>query len=577
MSPSSHSTPAPPGHVLSDLSIAEPRSALSETPVPDRWLIVPYEGEVSGKMLWCPVRAQPPDVSVPLPPLGRCRIYVGLYSSGTVPIWFNLFGARSATSKAWHQLRLRLSDEDWYDILTPEDYPGEPRFFHIAEALWKSADVTGKSLVLARNRKEAFADTHVLVAYVRLVPAAEPEESWPKSTKRLVAYFDSNFCGHYVDSAADVKSYLMPLAESDFDTVLWTTCREDTCYYPTRVGNRFEYNGTLGVYPYWAGRDLQRMLERGEDPLRAVCDVGHQSGLQVFASYRRMTCRLPPFVFPLHPDALFMRRPDLRCVDPRGESLPHLSLAFPEVRQRMIDLFVEQAENYDIDGVHLYFCRGVPFVFYERPFLETFQEACGSVDPRTLPLDDPRSCAVRARFVLPLLRDLRSALDRAGQRRGRRVQVALHAMNTLRNCRFYGLDVPIIIRERLVDLLMPAAAHYLPAEMGERHCSPESVVEFVDLARGTGIRICPELSASFSGGKMSLAEAAASFYQAGVHGLQTSPGAGLRSACAVAHRLGHVQELHRAPEWARDAARKVGVRTVGGYRMDLDFGIQTVG
>jgi len=66
-----------------------------------------------------------------------------------------------------------------------------------------------------------------------------------------------------------------------------------------------------GVRPYWAGRDMKRMLDRGEDPLKVACEMAHDCGLEIFANYRRMTCRMPPFVFPLHPEAMFVRRPDL--------------------------------------------------------------------------------------------------------------------------------------------------------------------------------------------------------------------------------------------------------------------------
>src|ERR1043166_2993948 len=162
----------------------------------------------------------------------------------------------------------------------------------------------------------------------------------------------------------------------------------------------------MGVYPYWAGRDMKRMLDRSEDPLKVVCDVGHEYGLKVFSSYRRMTCRMPPFTFPLHPNALLMKRRDLWCAGPKGEPVPHLSLAFSEVRQLVVSLFSEQAENYDIDGVHLFFTRGVPFVYFERPFVEAFQQEHG-IDPRGLPFDDPRVWKLRARFFLQFLRELK--------------------------------------------------------------------------------------------------------------------------------------------------------------------------
>jgi len=121
--------------------------------------------------------------------------------------------------------------------MIPENYhPRQPRLGYISETLWRTADVIGKFLVLVPPCKEAFLDTTISVAYIRLVPT-DREETWPKETKRLVAYFDSNFHGHFVDSVAEIKGHVMPLRDGDYPHVLWTTCREDTCYYRTGVGN----------------------------------------------------------------------------------------------------------------------------------------------------------------------------------------------------------------------------------------------------------------------------------------------------------------------------------------------------
>ncbi|MBI4024559.1 MAG: family 10 glycosylhydrolase [Verrucomicrobia bacterium] len=571
-------------YIISDLSVAAPSEALADQPVRDRWLILPYEGpEVSGKMIWCPARNRPPDVSVPLPSLGLCRIHIGLYSSATVPYWFNLLrppkGSTAASTITCNRLHLRLSNEDWFDFIVPNDFPGEPRFTHICEVLWKTADVSGQSLVLAApgSKKEVFMELSALVAFVRLVPV-EKKEAWPRETKRLIEYFDGVFWGHYVDSRADIKSHIAPLQESDYDTILWCTNREDTCYYPTKVGNRLSDIGArIGVYPYWAGQNMGQMLERGEDPLRIVCDIAHESGLKVFASYRRMTCRMPPFVFPLHPNALMMKRRDLWCADEQGKPVPHLSLAYPEVRQMMIALFVEQAQNYDIEGVHMFFTRGMPFVFFEKPFMDAFQKEYG-MDPKSLPLEDARVWKIRSRFFLQFLRDLRAALNEAGKKRGKAVQIAMHVFNNLKICNFYGMDIEAMIRERLVDILLPAHCHFAPRELGEWRCAPEFVAEFVRLAKSTGVRICPECDTQYSENGMSIAELTAAYYKIGVDGLDVparmdSP----KREFSVRRRLGHFDELHRADEWRKGASRLVRVNTVAGLRLDMQCGIPTCG
>ncbi|CAN5444729.1 hypothetical protein BH10PLA1_BH10PLA1_04280 [soil metagenome] len=563
--------------IISDFSNALPTSAMSATPVQDKWLLIPYAGnEISGQMLWSPVRNNPPDLTIPLPKLGRCKIHIGIYASGTWPWFFNLIGVYGQRS-TWVRLRLRLSDADFFDEINQNNHPEEERLGYITETYWKTAELNGQSLVISPPRKEGYKETTTFLAHIRLVPDAEPPaeaDAWPASTKKLSAYFDSNYFGHYVDSAADVKSMLSPLKDSDFNTIMWTTCREDSCYYPSKIGNPLPAECMTGVYPYWMGRDMKRMLDRGEDPLKVVCDVGHEMGLKVFASYRRMTCRMPPFVFPLHPEAMFMKRPDLWCADQNGGPIPHLSITYPEVRQRMIDLLVEQATNYDIDGVHLYFSRSVPFVYYEKPFLKTFKQLYG-LDALTLPETDERIGKARAACFNPLLRELRQALDVVGKKRGRRFEIAMHAQNTVRNCLYYGIDVAQIAAEGLVDRFHPDTGAFLPAEMGDKDVSPAHTAEFVKLAKGTTMKIIPTWA---SGRNPGAAPATAQeYYALGVDGLDPGHSSPYSPTWQTQRRLGHQADLATLASRASEWERIVRFQTVAGMTIDLQTGVTTCG
>ena len=568
-------------YVISDLSVALPSEALSTTPKPDRWMVIPYESEESsGKMLWCPVRSQPQDISVPLPDLGMCRIYIGIYGGSEPPTWIGaMFGRQNVDPQPWTRLYLRLSDEDWLDYIVPDNFPDEPQRRYISESLWKTAEVTGKSLVLAPPRKEAFIDTETSVAYIRLVPV-ETAESWPKETKRLVNYYDGNFEGHFVESISDVKTEIAPLKESDCEIVFWNTSREDSCYYPTKVGNTLSFHGMSGAYPHWMGRDVQRMLERGQDPLKAACEVAHENGIKIFGSYRRMTVRVAPHIFPLHPEALFVKRPDLRCVHRDGYTLSHLSLTHPEVRQRMIDILAEQAENYDIDGVHMFFCRGVPFVQFEQPFLDAFQDEY-DIDPKSLELNDRRVWAIRARFFLKYMRDLRSTLTKTSDQKGRKIEIAMTVMNSLDSCAYFGMDIKTMIAEKLVDKLVLYPCAYLPPELGEYHILPEFVAEFCQLAKDTGVRIYVDCGYDHSGGKLSVEERVAEFYKAGADGIEVKQGYvrgyGEKRDDAVHRRLGRIQELDQAQMWRKEAARPVRIKTIAGFPLDTLSGLPTAG
>jgi hypothetical protein len=513
--------PGPRDHIISDLTIAAPSSALSATPVPDKWLILPYEGpEISGKMIWAPSRSMPPEVRIPLPRLGKCRIFLGIYSSGTVPYWFNLIMSKGQWDPSlWHRLQVRLSDEDYTQVVKPVSYAGETRFSHICERYWKTADLHGQDLVLDGRRKEVYLDAMSFLAFIRLVPvdasAADPALTLSVGSAgggKIWRYFDGTNFAHHTENERDVRDFLLPARDQGCKLVFWNTSREDTCYYKTRVGHVLPDTGVPGNYPFYCGRDIQRMIASGLDPLKVVCDVAHKAGMQVFGSYRRMTYRMPPFTYPLHEDALMARRRDLWCVSAKGHALPHLSLAFPEVRQRMIDVLAEQVRDYDVDGVHLYFARGVPFVGYEKPMMDAFAAEHPGVDPRTLPVEDERPWNTRGRFVVQLLRELRQAIDAAGRHRGRPARIALHVMHCVRVCRYYGLDIATTLRERLVDIVIPAPSPFLPQEMGNwpevrdtviatgniklssimAHAKPEHMDEFLKLAQGTGVDIFTE-------------------------------------------------------------------------------------
>jgi hypothetical protein len=301
--------------------------------------------------------------------------------------------------------------------------------------------------------------------------------------------------------------------------VFWNTCREDTCYYPTKVGNVLPWHETPGHYPHWAGRDLRNMLARGEDPLEAACDIAHDCGMKLYASYRRLTSRVAPHVFPLHPDAMHAHRQDLWCVDETGRPVPHLSLAQAEVQDRMIAILGEIAENYDIDGLQFFFARGVPFVLFEPPFVERFEAKHGR-DPRTLPLDDRRVWAMRGDFMIEFLRKLRGRLDEIGKRRRRRFDIAMTVMNRIETCAYFGQDLPRMIGERLVDMLVPFPCHYLPPELGEFQVMPEFVAEIVKLARPAGVKVMSEAGYDYSDGKLPVWERAKEMYAAGADGLQ---------------------------------------------------------
>jgi hypothetical protein len=118
------------------------------------------------------------------------------------------------------------------------------------------------------------------------------------------------------------------------------------------------------------------------------------------------------------------------------------NLALPEVREHFVAHSMDVVERYEVDGLHLEFMRAIPF--FEK--------------------DEPDKCGHMNTF----LGMLRKELDRIGQKRGRRMKLAIWS-GTPENYRlirkeifpseffslgFHGIDPKTWIAEGWVDLLM---------------------------------------------------------------------------------------------------------------------------
>jgi uncharacterized lipoprotein YddW (UPF0748 family) len=107
------------------------------------------------------------------------------------------------------------------------------------------------------------------------------------------------------------------------------------------------------------------------DPLQRCIDHGHARGLQVHA-WLNAGYVWGPGDLPTDPKHVLNRHPEWAMVNRAGKSLldytpqefdaqysegRFLSLAAPEVQDYIVDVFMEVAENYDVDGLHFDFIR----------------------------------------------------------------------------------------------------------------------------------------------------------------------------------------------------------------------------
>lgn len=163
---------------------------------------------------------------------------------------------------------------------------------------------------------------------------------------------------------------------------------------------------------------------------------------------------------------------DIGPRDPLG-AYGYVSLAYPEVRERERNLYLEFVDRYGVDGVQLEFMIARPPRYaapqsgrripccdkegfwaygYDDPAIVEYKQAYG-VDPRTLPNSEPTWVQFRANYATQHLRELREAL----QKRDKQVDVSIFCFSgtftSSEDGLAVGVDWETWLREGLVDTI----------------------------------------------------------------------------------------------------------------------------
>ena len=577
--------------LLADLARCAPRDAVSRDVRPGAWMAVDYEtDEGKGVMLFGSPACDPPPLRLSLNADGWHQVRLGVY-----------YGANAGfLSERDRVLLVKLSDDAAFSCVYPEvhfpkdgQYPEkEFAWTDICEAFWKSADLTGQDLIIARPPKGLWAGSESCLAYVRLTPmdssaVAEWEAQQPRpDTKRLIANYDAGTWRQWnMSEYADFRAEFEPLRESDFDIVLWAASRGPIALYPSRVGEAIRPSGLHGFG--WA--PLQ-CIEKGVDPLAEVIRAAHDCGLKLFPQVRFVGTQVPPMhVRRDFGGRLMADHPEWLCTYPDDEPTRHLSFAFQGVRDFYVRLLREWVEDYHADGVNVIFSRSYPFVYYERPVRDAFRAEYG-IDMESLPVDDERALRTRASFVTRFLREVRAMLDDVGSAQGRYIPncyvvplgnsppntTEAAASTGLGQVLFNALDVETWIREGLVDYLD------VHAHVFQKHDGTELqplVREFTDLARDTKTKVFVDIYPRRVPADH-YRQIAMSYYEAGAEGISIWD-ANWRSfrvsEWAMAKRLGHRDELAGWQGKCDDYYRVVPMRRFDGYLTGREFSRPTDG
>ncbi len=213
-------------------------------------------------------------------------------------------------------------------------------------------------------------------------------------------------------------------------------------------------------------RNQIAVQEAGWDPLSVVVERAHENGLRLWGAFRMNEIHEDWPEAAVYRSDFKKEHPELLLGSPYPE--PHVrgnldsdfcwgwNYAMPEVRERRLAVIEEVANDYDVDGIELDFMR---HTFY----FKTEERELG----------------------MPLMNDfmqqVRQVMDRASERKGRPLTLAVRVDRNFAENRALGLDVLTWIEEELADLL-------IPMDCGRMDMQAD-VKGFVEAARNTRCEI----------------------------------------------------------------------------------------
>ncbi len=570
-------TTAPNGAiVLSDLSICQPSEALAWQNRHGCWRLVDYETDdgLKGVMLFARPEYGAPELSLPLPAVGPCRIFLGInYTKSefgdqwTQTLWSSYgnlevrldgdFDYRRVAA----ELGLGLAAEE----ASPKVGKGKRAFRSIQDTYWRTADLNGQGLHF-RTPIEPYDWPEVRgvsnLSYVRLEPlTAEEQAIWrqssPRPETRRVAYL---WCGGILSGAIDGTPPFHPTSLDWFKPEIAPALDNDVAIFSAELirGHYACYRSRIGD----VGTEDNHWPEEWVDPLAAFTQLGHENGIKVFCGMRFIGGVYPMITSPIGWARYFWQHQEWAKRDRDGLPTTNLSLAYPEVRAYWLSR-LREVLDYGIDGITIYFHRFHPFVLYEAPVVEAFQAQYGE-DPRQLPGDDPRWIVHCAGYVTQFLREVRALVD---EKPGRELAVTLWGAPTRydTNPDFdpirYNCDVSIWIREGIVNYIFPTAK-----------VSPELVRRWSQESQGR-VHVWPDLIPRSQPAE-GYARLARDFYAAGADGfglVDCDRRGPHLSEWAVQRLLGHPELVDWLVEQSPSFYRRVGLRSLLGFNTRYSF------
>ncbi len=279
------------------------------------------------------------------------------------------------------------------------------------------------------------------------------------SKRRLIFYDDARHYHYYVHeppmSMTEATSTIDAVAGTGVDTFVWGFGVGPTVFHDSKHADVFAAH--LDVIPdvaSWRGyENTMRLIKQGHDPLNVMIDRAHKVGMDFIGSLRLTHSSDPADVNNAHNWQFKIDHPEWVL---KGDDSPDRKNAFnwvyPEVRAERFAIAEETLIRYDVDGLEL-----------DLTFDPYYFEAA--------------EIAVNMHVLTDFLRDLRRVANKAGEMKGKSIDIGARILPTLAANNHTGFDIETWLEEGLLDFVVPNVYSHMPID-------PDFPFEWViDLAR----------------------------------------------------------------------------------------------
>lgn len=279
--------------------------------------------------------------------------------------------------------------------------------------------------------------------------------------RRVIIVNDDGFSAFYggrYRHEDDVRQSILKFRDTAIGVLEWCFLAGSRANYASRVTELI--GAGLEEFPRRGDRvaheTLRAIAARGVDLTATVAQACHDAGIRCYASMRMngdYAASVEGELMQRYMNSGFWwQHPEWRIRSADGRDRTRLSYALPEVRAFKLAILREVAAT-DIDGVNLDFMRHPPFFGFEEPMLAAFRAKFG-VDGREVKAGDPRWSELRAERMTAFVREVRTLLDAAGAKRGRRLGLSVRV--DWREYREWGCDIEAWVKAGWLDYLVMA-------------------------------------------------------------------------------------------------------------------------